>query len=95
MSTEHTVTFSIANGMFSVDRLAKRLNAFVTGSRIADWHPGSWIDWEHAAIEIGFDSIEDAALAKSLCCEDTTGAIPRLVDTFKQANARARLEPER
>ena len=52
MSTERTVTFAIANGMFSVDRLAKRLNALVTDSRIADWHPGSWIDWDHAA-EIG------------------------------------------
>jgi hypothetical protein len=48
MSTERTDTFSIANGMFGVDRLAKRLNALVTDSRIADWHPGSWIDWDHA-----------------------------------------------
>ena len=39
MSTERTVTFDVANGMFSVDRLAKRLNALVADGRIADLAP--------------------------------------------------------
>jgi len=95
MSTERTDTFSTTNRMFGGDRVAKRLNVLMTDSRIADWHAGGWIDWDHAAIEIGCDSIEDAALPKNLRCEDTTGAIRRLIDTFKQTNARARLEPER
>jgi hypothetical protein len=73
MSTEHCVTFPIANRMFGIDSLAKRLNALVSDSRIVDWHPGPWTDWGHTAIEIGFDTVGDAALAKKLCLEDTAG----------------------
>ena len=82
MSTERIVTFPIANRMFGVDRLAKHLNALVTEGQIGDWHPGRWTDWGHTAIEIGFDSVEDATLAKTLCLEDTTG-LPsrRLIET--------------
>jgi len=69
MSTEHIVTFPIANRMFGLDRLAKRLNGLVRDGKIRDWHPGRWIDWDHTAIPISFDSIEDAALAKALCLE--------------------------
>jgi hypothetical protein len=63
---ECTVTFPIENRMFGVDLLAKRLNALVSDGRIGDWHPGSWVDWGQTSIQIGFDSIEDAALAKQL-----------------------------
>jgi len=82
VSTERIVTFPIANRMFGVDRLAKHLNALVTEGQIGDWHPGRWTDWGHTAIEIGFDSVEDATLAKTLCLEDTAG-LPsrRLVET--------------
>src|SRR6476469_2549259 len=55
MSAERTVTFPIANKMFGLDRLAKRLNALVTDGQIRDWHPGCWIDWGHTAIPITFD----------------------------------------
>ena len=65
MSTANTImlTFPIQNGMFGVDRLAKQLNALVSSGRIHDWHPGRWVDWNHRAIEIGFDSVADAQLA--------------------------------
>lgn len=66
---EYTVTFPIENRMFGVDRLAKRLNGLVSGGQIGDWHPGRWIDWDHSAIEIGFDSSADADLAKRLLLE--------------------------
>lgn len=71
MTTEHSVTFPIANRMFGMDRLAKRLNVLVKDGEIDDWHPGYWIDWDHTAIQIGFDSIEDAEVARKLCLEDT------------------------
>jgi hypothetical protein len=64
-----TVTFPIENRMFGVDRLAKRLNALVSDGQIGDWHPGRWIDWGHTAIEIDFDSVVDATIAKRLCLD--------------------------
>jgi hypothetical protein len=68
--------------MFGVDVLAKRLNTLVSDGRISDWHPGRWIDRGHTAIEIGFDSAGDAALAKKVCLEDTAGLPSRsLVET--------------
>ena len=50
--------------MLGVDSLAKRLNALVSDGQISDWHPGRWIDWGHTAIEINFDSVVDATIAK-------------------------------
>lgn len=47
MSAERTVTFPIANRMFGVENLAKRLNALVSG--IDDRHPGRWTDRDHTA----------------------------------------------
>ena len=67
MSTPRTVTFPIENRMFGLDRLAKHLNALVREGQIGDWHPGRWTDEDHTAIEIGFDSVDDAALAKTSC----------------------------
>ena len=82
MPSERSVTFPIVNRMFGVDSLAKRLNALVSDGQIGDWHPGSWTDWGHSAIEIGFDSVADAALARQLCLEDTAGLPSRsLVET--------------
>jgi hypothetical protein len=69
MSVEQTVTFPIANRMFGLDSLAKHLNGLVSNGRIRDWHPGRWIDWDHTAVQITFDSIEDATLAKASCLE--------------------------
>ena len=69
MSSERTVKFPIENRMFGLDRLAKRLNALVSDGQIGDWHPGRWIDWNHTAIDIGFDSIADAAVAEKHCRE--------------------------
>ena len=66
---ECTVTFPIKNRMFGVDSLAKRLNALVSDGQISDWHPGRWIDWGHTAIEINFDSVVDATIAKRLCLD--------------------------
>jgi hypothetical protein len=81
MSAEQSVTFPIVNRMFGMDSLAKRLNALVSDGRIGDWHPGPWIDWEHTAIEIGFDSVGDADLARKLCLADPAGLTPqRLVE---------------
>jgi hypothetical protein len=81
MPTERTVTFPIVNRMFGMDSLARRLNALVSDGRIGDWHPGSWVDSEHNAIEIGFDSVGDADLARKLCQADTAGLTPqRLVE---------------
>ena len=73
MSTgpECTVMFPIENGMFGADSLAKRLNALVSNGEISDWHPGRWIDWGHTSIQIGFDSVADAALAKQLLSQGT------------------------
>ena len=73
MSTapEWTVMFPIENGMFGADSLAKRLNALVSDGQISDWHPGRWIDWGHTSIQIGFDSVADAALAKQLLSQGT------------------------
>lgn len=73
MSDESTVTFPIANRMFGVDSLAKRLNALASDGQISSWHPGRWTDWGHTAIQISFDSAEDAALATKLCCDDAPG----------------------
>jgi hypothetical protein len=68
--------------MFGLDRLAKHLNALVSEGQIADWHPGRWTDWGHTAIEIGFDSVGDAALAKTACLERASGLpFRRLVET--------------
>jgi hypothetical protein len=74
MIAEHSVTFPITNRMYGMDRLAKHLNLLVSGGKIKDWHPGYWVDWDHAAIRIVFDSMEDAEVAKKLCIEDA----PRL-----------------
>jgi len=57
--------------MFGADRLAKRLNALVSDGQISDWHPGRWIDWGHTSIQIDFDSVADAALAKQLLSQGT------------------------
>jgi hypothetical protein len=68
--------------MFGVDVLAKHLNALVSDGRISDWHPGRWTDQSHTAIDISFNSVEDAALAKRVCLEDTAGLPSRsLVET--------------
>jgi hypothetical protein len=88
---ECTVTFPIENGMFGVDSLAKRLNVLVSDGQIGDWHPGRWIDWGHTAIQIGFDSVEDAALAEQLLCEV---AIPKAVRNPKETNASEWRAPE-
>ena len=61
--TGQIVTFPILNRMFGVDSLAKRLNALVSAGQIAGWHPERWIDWDHTAIQISFDSVEDATFA--------------------------------
>ncbi len=58
------VTFPIVDGIYGMDRLAKKLNELVRNGRIYDWHPGPWIDWDHHAIEIGFESAADAAVAE-------------------------------
>jgi hypothetical protein len=68
--------------MFGVNVLAMRLNALVKDGRIGDCHPGRWADQAHTAIEILFDSVGDALLAKRLCLEDTAGLPCRsLVET--------------
>jgi hypothetical protein len=91
MSTapECTAMFPIENGMFGVDSLAKRLNALVSDGQIRDWHPGRWIDWGHTSIQIGFDSVADAALAKQLLSHDA-GRLPsqRPVETRTEQTAR-------
>jgi hypothetical protein len=85
MSAECTVTFPIANRMFGVDNLAKRLNALASDGQIGGWHPGRWIDRGHTAIQIRFDSVEDAALARKLCQGDTVGLPSReLAETAKR-----------
>ena len=82
MSTERTVTFPIVNRMFGADSLAKRLNALVSDGQIGDWHPGAWTDWGHTAIDIGFDTVADATLARQMCLDDTAGLPTRsLVET--------------
>ena len=58
-----TVTFPVQNRMYGMNLLAKHLNELVLGGSITDWHPGRWIDWNHDAIEIGFDSAADARIA--------------------------------
>ena len=67
--TGQIVTFPILNRMFGVDSLAKRLNALVSAGQIAGWHPERWIDWDHTAIQISFDFVEDATFASKLCLE--------------------------
>jgi hypothetical protein len=86
MSAEWTVTFPIANRMFGVDNLATRLNALASDGQISAWHPGRWIDWGHAAIQIiRFDSVEDVALARKLCQGDAVGLPSReLAQTAKR-----------
>jgi hypothetical protein len=91
MSAERTVTFPIVNRMFGLDRLAKRLNRLVSDGQIHDWHPGCWTDSGHTAIEIRFDSVEDATLAKTLCFEGTSGLPSRGLET---TNASKRPAPE-
>jgi hypothetical protein len=84
-ASECTVTFPIENRMFGVDSLAKRLNVLVSDGQIGDWHPGRWIDWDHTAIQIGFDSPEDATLAKQLLSQDTARvAIPKTGPNLKR-----------
>jgi hypothetical protein len=70
------LTFPSENRMFGVDRLAKRLNVLVGTGRIHDWHPGRWVDWNHRAIEIGFDSVADAQLANLVCGDATSQMAP-------------------
>ncbi len=90
---ECTVTFPVVNRMFGVDHLAKRLNALVRDGQISDWHPGRWIDGNHTAIPITFDSIEDATLAKTLYLEHPAESpSPRLEarrDRRERANSAA------
>ena len=89
---EYTVTFPIENGMFGVDSLAKRLNVLMSDRQIGDWHPGRWIDWGHTAIQIRFDSVEDATLAKRLLSQGHGEvAIP---ETGRTLNAGERRAPE-
>ena len=73
---ECTVTFPIGNGMFGANSLATHLNALVSDGQIDDWHPGRWMDWGHTTIQIDFDSVEDAALAKHLCLRTQRGRHP-------------------
>ena len=89
---EYTVTFPIENGMFGLDNLAKRLNVLMSNGRIGDWHPGRWIDWGHSAIQIRFDSVEDATVAKQLLSQGRGEvAIP---GTGRTLNAGERRAPE-
>ena len=68
-SNECRVAFPVSGGIFGVDRLARRLNALSRSHRIGGWHPGPWIDWQHTAIRIDFDTPADATLAKLACHE--------------------------
>ena len=64
---EYVVTFPVRGGIFGVGRLATRLTALATSREIGEWHIGHWVDWKHGAIRISFDTVADAALAKSAC----------------------------
>jgi hypothetical protein len=71
---DRRATFSIDNGIYGVDRLAKRLNALIGKDGIAAWHLAGWTDWKHTAIRIDFDSLEDARRAADMCRDDRSGA---------------------
>jgi hypothetical protein len=66
---ECVVTFPVKGGIFGVGRLATRLTALAAGHQIGEWHIGDWVDWRHTAIRINFETVLDAALAKSTCGE--------------------------
>jgi hypothetical protein len=66
------VTFPVEGGIFGVDRLATRLTALAASHQMGVWHIGHWVDWRHTAIRISFDTVADAALAKSACYEAAT-----------------------
>ena len=69
---ECLVTFPVKGGIFGVGRLATRLTALAASHQIGGWHIGHWVDWRHTAIGITFDTVTDAALAKSTCYEAAT-----------------------
>jgi hypothetical protein len=66
------VTFPVKGGIFGVGRLATRLTALAASRQIGGWHIGHWVDGKHTAIRISFDTVADAALAKSTCYEAAT-----------------------
>jgi hypothetical protein len=68
---ECLVTFPVRGG---VGRLATRLTALAASHQIGEWHIGHWVDWRHTAIRINFDTVADAALAKSTCQETATAS---------------------
>ena len=70
--SECVVTFPVRGGIFGVGRLATRLTALAASHEIGEWHVGHWVDWKHTAIRIDFDTVADAALAKSSCYEAGT-----------------------
>lgn len=69
---ECLVTFPVRGGIFGVGRLATRLTALAASHQIGEWHIGHWVDWRHTAIRISFDTVGDAALAKSTYYEAAT-----------------------
>jgi hypothetical protein len=73
-----TVTFPIENRMFGLNSLAKHLNELVRAGQIHGWHPERWTDWHHTAIQISFDSVEDATFASQLSVE-TRDKLPAAV----------------
>ncbi len=70
--SECLVTFPVKGGIFGVGRLATRLTGLAASHQIGAWHIGHWVDWRHTAIRITFDTVADAALAKSTCYEAAT-----------------------
>lgn len=54
-------------GLRGLDRLAIKLNALMTGKKIADWHLGRWSDENKTKHGILFDNDDDAAKAKADC----------------------------
>ena len=71
---ECLVTFPVRGGIFGVGRLATRLTALAASHQIGEWHIRHWVDWRHTAIRINFDTVADAALAKSTCHETATAS---------------------
>jgi hypothetical protein len=69
---ERMVIFPVSRGIFGVGRLATRLTELAAGHQIGEWHIGHWVDWKHTAIRINFETVEDAALAKSACHDAAT-----------------------
>ena len=67
--SECLVTFPVRNGIYGVDRVAKRLIALAADGQIGDWHIDQWIDWKHTAIRISFSTVDDASRAKLACLD--------------------------